>query len=49
MKLFGGHVVNTVTETSWIKIPLLFPYVERKDEPKEKIQDVIIILFCIFY
>lgn len=31
---FGGHLVNTVAESSWIKIPLSYPFPPNKTELK---------------
>lgn len=45
MKLFGGHTVNTIVESQWVKIILNFPFTEQKEDPKERIQDVSIEFF----
>lgn len=45
MHLFGGHTINTIAETQWIKLPLRFPSVEQYTEPKVRIQDVCVIFF----
>ena len=47
LQLFGGHTVKTIVESSWIKIPLSFPFPEFKDQIKNEktLQEVCFILF----
>lgn len=34
--LFGGHMINTLVHTSWIEIPLSFPFPEVKEATKNE-------------